>query len=341
MDSISQGVLGGAIGGLIWGKKLGKKAYRWGMVLGTLPDLDVFIGPWLYSDPMQAMFFHRWPTHSLLFAFVAAPIIAYCINKIHKGDNATRWTWTLVAFGSIVTHPLLDSLTNYGTRLLRPFTDAAYSLNSVFIVDPLYTIPFLILLLIALFIKDRAKAWKVNARGVWLSTAYLLLGIIIKFAVINPIFTQAQATQDIVATKSFTTPEALQIALWRDVIVTETDFIQWWYSVFDSKKDIQYISVPRMTELLDPYRTEVRVQKLIDKSEWFYLARPRPEGWVILVDVRFGWLNGRKSTEQDFVFGYSIYEKEGKIIVGERDRWNGRSIQEDTFKVWWERVTGI
>jgi len=59
-----------------------------------------------------------------------------------------------------------------------------------------------------------------------LSTAYLLLGIIIKFAVINPIFTQAQATQDIVATKSFTTPEALQIALWRDVIVTETDFIQ-------------------------------------------------------------------------------------------------------------------
>jgi len=59
-----------------------------------------------------------------------------------------------------------------------------------------------------------------------LSTAYLLLGIVIKFAVINPIFTQAQATQDIVAMRSFNTPEALQIALWRDVIVTDTDFIQ-------------------------------------------------------------------------------------------------------------------
>lgn len=59
-----------------------------------------------------------------------------------------------------------------------------------------------------------------------MSTAYLLLGIGIKFAIINPTFTQAQATQDIVAAKSFTTPEALQVALWRDVIVTETDFIQ-------------------------------------------------------------------------------------------------------------------
>lgn len=59
-----------------------------------------------------------------------------------------------------------------------------------------------------------------------MSTAYLLLGIVIKFAVISPTFTQAQATQDIVATRSFTTPEALQIALWRDVIVTDTDFIQ-------------------------------------------------------------------------------------------------------------------
>jgi len=101
-----------------------------------------------------------------LFAFVAAPIAAYIINKIHKGDNATRWTWTLVAFGAIITHPLLDSLTNYGTRLLRPFTDTAYSLNSIFIVDPLYTIPFLLLFLIALIVKNRLKSWKINARGV-------------------------------------------------------------------------------------------------------------------------------------------------------------------------------
>jgi len=342
MDSISQGVLGGAVGWLIGGKKLGKKAYRWGIALGTVPDLDVFVWPWLYSDPMQAMFFHRWPTHSIFFAFVAAPIFGYVINKIHKWDKVTWWTWTLVAFFAFLTHSLLDSLTNYGTRLLRPFTDAAYSLNSIFIVDPLYTIPFLILFLIALIVRNRLKAWKINARGVWLSTAYLLLGIVIKFAVINPVFTQAQATQDVIATRSFTTPEALQIALWRDVIVTDTDFIQWWYSVFDSDKNIQYVSVPRTTELLDPYRSEPKVQKLIDKSEWFYLARSHPSWWVLLVDVRFGGLNGRQQQEENFVFGYRIYEEDGTIVVWSRNRWDeGRSLQDDTFTVWWERVKGI
>ncbi len=341
MDSISQWVLWAGVAGLIWWKKLGKKAYRWGIALGTIPDLDVFVGPWLYSDPMQAMFFHRWPTHSLLFAFVVAPIVAYMINKIHRWDKASRWTWTLVAFGAIVTHPLLDSLTNYGTRLLWPFTDAAYSLNSVFIVDPLYTIPFFILVIVALCIKDRLRAWKVNMWWVVISTSYLLLGIIIKFAFINPAFVEAEVAQNIVVEKSFTTPEALQLLLWRKVMVTDTDFIQWWYSILDSHRDISYVSVPRMTELLDPYRGDSKVQKLIDKSEWYYLVRPRAEWGVFLADVRFGGLNGWASEAQDYAFGYSIYEKDGEIIVWDRGWWSGRNIESDTFKVWRERIKGI
>ena len=173
----------------------------------------------------------------------------------------------MVAFGAIVTHPLLDSLTNYGTRLLWPFTDAAYSLNSVFIVDPLYTVPFLILVIVALCIKDRLRAWKVNMWGVVISTLYLAFGIVLKFAFINPAFVEAEATQNIVAERSFTTPEALQLLLWRKVMVTDTDFIQGWYSVLDSHKNIAYVSVPRMTQLLDPYRDDTKVQKLLDKSE--------------------------------------------------------------------------
>jgi len=343
MDSISQGVLGGAVGGLIGWRKLGKKAYRRGIVLGTVPDLDVFVGPWLYSDPIQAMFFHRWPTHSIVFAFLAAPIFAYLMNKIHKGDKATWWTWTLVAFFAFLTHSLLDVLTNYGTRLLRPFTDTAYSLNSIFIVDPLYTIPFLVLFLIALVVRNRTKAWKINARGVWLSTAYVLFGLVLKFAWINPVMNQALAEQELPIIQSFTTPEALQKALRRQVAVTDDDFIQWWYSIFDSDKDIAYISVPRMTELLEPYRTDPSVQKLINRTQGYYLARPHPAWWILLVDVRFGGLNGRQEQqEENFIFGYRIYQEDGQIVIGDRNRWSeGRSFQDDTFKVWWERVRGI
>lgn len=157
---------------------------------------------------------------------VAAPLCAYIINKIHKGDKASWWTWTLVAFFAIITHSLLDVLTNYGTELFWPFTSTAYSLNSIFIVDPLYTIPLLLCVLAALIIKDHIRAWKVSTWGLGISTAYLIFGLVLKFAVINPVMNQALAQQDLPIVQSFTTPEALQKALRRQVAVTEDDFIQ-------------------------------------------------------------------------------------------------------------------
>jgi hypothetical protein len=36
---------------------------------------------------------------------------------------------------------------------------------------------------------------------------------------------------------------------------------------------------------------------------------------VLLVDVRFGGLNGRQQQEENFVFGYRIYEEDGTIVV--------------------------
>jgi len=342
MDSISQGVLGWAVSGLIGWKKLGKKAYRRGIALGTVPDLDVFVGPWLYNDPLQAMFFHRWPTHSIVFALLAAPFFAYIINKIHKWDKSSWWIWTRIVFFVFLTHALLDALTNYWTRLLRPFTDAAYSFDSIFIIDPLYTIPFLLLFLIALFVKNRMKAWKINARGVGISTVYLLLGLGLKFAVINPTMNQTLADQKLPTIESFITPEAWQIALRRQVAVTQDELIQWWYSIFDSHKNIAYKAVPRMTELLEPYSQNTRVQQLIDKSQWYYLARKHPEQWVLLIDARFGWLNAWEEQEENFIFGYHIYQKDGEIFVSDRNRWDeGRSIPDNVLGVWWARVKGI
>lgn len=75
MDSITQAILGASIGEFLGGKKYGRKAALIGAIVATIPDLDVFIGPLLYSDPIQAELFHRSVTHSLLFSIVAAPLI--------------------------------------------------------------------------------------------------------------------------------------------------------------------------------------------------------------------------------------------------------------------------
>lgn len=54
MDSLTQIVLGAACGEAILGKKIGNKALLFGAIGGTIPDLDVFIGRFLYDNEIQA-----------------------------------------------------------------------------------------------------------------------------------------------------------------------------------------------------------------------------------------------------------------------------------------------
>ena len=48
MDSLTQIVLGAACGEIVLGKKIGNRALLFGAIGGTIPDLDVFIGRFLY-----------------------------------------------------------------------------------------------------------------------------------------------------------------------------------------------------------------------------------------------------------------------------------------------------
>ena len=57
MDSITQAALGAAVGEVVLGKKVGNKATLWGAFGGTLPDLDIFLNPFLTD--VQSLVVHR------------------------------------------------------------------------------------------------------------------------------------------------------------------------------------------------------------------------------------------------------------------------------------------
>ena len=44
----------------------------------------------------------------------------------------------------LVTHPLLDAFTVYGTQVLLPFSDYPVAWSTLFIIDPLYTLPLVV-----------------------------------------------------------------------------------------------------------------------------------------------------------------------------------------------------
>ena len=151
MDSLSQLVLGAAVGEALLGKKLGNRAILWGAIGGTIPDLDVLSG--LFLSELGELTFHRGISHSLLFSVLFALLLGWLIHRFNKTTSlVTRKEWQIMLFFAFFTHVILDCFTVYGTQVFAPFSSYRVSWGSIAVVDPLYTIPLLLSLVITGFI---------------------------------------------------------------------------------------------------------------------------------------------------------------------------------------------
>lgn len=172
MDSLSQIVLGAAVTAAAV-PRLGRRALVYGAVLGTLPDLDVLLLGAL--DPLRQFTEHRSFSHSLFVLSALAPLLAWLIARADRHARAVpARRWLLAVWLALVTHPLLDAFTVYGTQLWWPLTPPPTMWASVFIIDPLYTLPLLIAC--ALAWRRRGEPPRLQRAllvGLLLSTGYL------------------------------------------------------------------------------------------------------------------------------------------------------------------------
>jgi inner membrane protein len=180
LDSLTQIVLGASVGEVVLGKKVGNKAILWGAIAGTLPDLDVLLR--YFTDEISSTQMHRGFSHSIVFAVLIAPLLGWIAKKIHfKLKEVSFKDWTKLFFWTTVTHPLLDAHTTWGTQFFWPF-NYRLAYQNIFVVDPLYTLPFLMFLIIVMTLKkDNPKRSKFNTIGLSVSSTYLLLTLIFKW----------------------------------------------------------------------------------------------------------------------------------------------------------------
>ena len=82
MDSITQAALGALCGELVLGKKLGNKGILWGLLVGTLPDLDIIAYPFLSSS--EQLGWHRGISHSILMMFVVAAGLGWWLHGFYQ-----------------------------------------------------------------------------------------------------------------------------------------------------------------------------------------------------------------------------------------------------------------
>src|SRR5690606_32585178 len=80
--------------------------------------------------------------------------------------------WLLATWLILLTHTGIDAMTVYGTQLGLPFTNTPFAVGSMFIIDPLYTLPLLAGVLWFL-LSRRVQGYRANVVGFVFSSAYV------------------------------------------------------------------------------------------------------------------------------------------------------------------------
>ncbi|MEO8349221.1 MAG: metal-dependent hydrolase [Acidobacteriota bacterium] len=142
MDNICHTLVGAALGeaGL---KHRTPLAMATLLVGANLPDVDAFT--YAFAAGPTALAFRRGWTHGVLAMAVLPVVLAgtmvawdRSVRRRRRPDApAARWgPLLLLAYVSVLSHPLLDFLNTYGVRFLHPFSNRWFYGDALFIVDP-------------------------------------------------------------------------------------------------------------------------------------------------------------------------------------------------------------
>jgi len=294
MDSVTQILLGASVGVAVMGRRTALwKSALWGGVAGLLPDLDVLLD---HGDPILNMIRHRAESHALLLLALWAFPMAWVVCRIHRQMPLYgRWWWAIML--ALVTHPLLDLMTIYGTQVFQPFTDEAYGLGSIFIVDPVYSLPLLWGVVAALRIKTVGRALAINGWALAFSTAYLVWSALGQAWVAQHARLSLQAL-NLPSESLLVTPTPLNTLLWRVVALDGDQFHEGFYSWLDGDRAIRFVAHPRGGALAAQNAEHPQIQRLHRFTDGFFKVHTQGDRLVV-TDLRMG-------QEPDYVFAFDI-----------------------------------
>jgi inner membrane protein len=269
------------------------KAALWGALANTLPDLDIFID---HGDAILNVTRHRAESHALFFLTLAAPPLAWLVAGLH-GEAALFKRWWLALWLALITHPLLDALTVYGTQLLQPFSDYPFGVGSIFIIDPLYTVPLIVGVVAVLRLKSSRRGLRWNAAGLLLSTLYLGWSVAAQ-QYATTLARSSLQTEGIAAPLLLVTPAPFNTLLWRLVATTPTQYFEAHYSLLDASPRIRWTAHDKGAALIARYGQEPSVARIAAFSHGFFRLS-ESGGHLFVTDLRMG-------QEPDYTFHFDL-----------------------------------
>ena len=301
MDNLTHCLIGGALGAALAPARHRRAAVLAGALLNNLPDLDV-ITLALTDDPVKLLTWHRGGTHSLLvLPLVAVALWWWLRDRLAVfRDAPARGFWIILV--CLLAHPLCDALTVYSTQLLWPLPGLPASRGSLFIIDPLFTLPLLVGCVLALALRDPVRAKRAATLAVAVTAVYVGAAQFAKQQV-DRIADRDLAAIGLADAPRFSVPMPFNILLWRVVAMTPDGFVEGERSLVADAGPMAFRRYASDTAALDAVAGYPAVQRL----QWFthgFLKAERRDGKLVLSDLRMG-------AEPDYSFRFAVAREEG------------------------------
>lgn len=220
--------------------------------------------------------------------------------------------WVALFFWSIFTHPILDCFTSWGTQIWQPFNDLRVQWCTVSVVDPVATVPFLLLLLIATRFRAGARMRSaINWMGLAWFCAYLMVYTVWHKREVTRIFEASLQAKNIRYQRLYTNPTIFNNILWSGIAEGDTAYYFGQYGFNDRKAFVDRIStIPKNHSLLGGIAPDDRALRFLRWfSNGYYSVRPYRGDTLQVSDLRFG-LMGDTLTGNNYVFPMLLFKNE-------------------------------
>ncbi|MEP7265792.1 MAG: metal-dependent hydrolase [Bacteroidota bacterium] len=310
MDSLTHIVYGAALGEAMLGKKIGHRAALVGAIVNSLPDLDV-IATSIAHDDISYFEIHRSYSHAALPLILFAFPLAWLLNKMLPGKFSSRY-WYLFSVVGLLTHSLLDCFTTFGTQLLLPFTNYLVGFNNLSIIDPSFTLPMLVLVVICFFFKrEKPLRQKFAVAGLAYCVTYLLFTFTMKYSAYT-VFRDDLKTKGVKANTIYTTPSMLNCLLWSGIAISGDTIYTGEYSVLQKKKVVNWLAFPKNSSVLNQVtlKHDVEVLKWFSQDKYFVWQKGDT---LQFYNIKWGRADLRfTEPEKTFLFYFRFYKVNGE-----------------------------
>jgi len=326
MDSLTQIALGACTAAICVPPRHRRRAIVAGALLGTLPDLDVAID---FGSPVDDFTKHRGFSHSLLVLAPLSAAIWLALRRWWAPVREAPRAWFAAVALALLTHPLLDAHTAYGTQLWWPFEPPPTSWATVFIIDPLYTLPLLVAALVALVrpLAPASRAWL--ATGLALSTAYLGWSWIAREAVLDNA-RESLAARGAANARVFATPSPFNTLLWRVVAIDGHTTLEGADSLVADDGPIAFTVIPSDHAALAAAADVPAVARL----RWFadgFIGATMEGDELVVMDLRMG-------QHPDYAFRHAVATRGNPHFHAIEPRRLPRSMEPGQLGALWDRI---